>query len=48
MFSSLDIQPGDYLVLKALQPVTLAVSACPDDALPGIKPSDLVVEVVNV
>jgi uncharacterized protein YcgI (DUF1989 family) len=45
MFSSLDIQPGDYLTLKALQPVTLAVSTCPDDSLPGIKPSDLVVEV---
>lgn len=45
MFSSLDIQPGDYLTLKALRPVTLAVSACPDDSLPGIRPSDLVVEV---
>ena len=45
MFSSLDIQPGDYLKLKALRPVTLAVSACPDDTLPGIRPSDLVVEV---
>jgi len=45
MFSSLDIQPGDYLTLKALRPVTLAVSTCPDDSLPGIRPSDLVVEV---
>ena len=45
MFSSLDIQPGDYLTLRALQPVTLAVSTCPDDSLPGIRPSDLVVEV---
>jgi uncharacterized protein YcgI (DUF1989 family) len=47
MFSDLSIQPGDYLVLRALKPVTLAVSACPDDTLPGIKPSDLVVEVMN-
>ena len=47
MFSSLDSQPGDYLVLKALRPVTLAVSACPDDTLPGIEPSDLVVELVS-
>ena len=45
MFSSLDNQPGDYLTLRALQPVTLAVSTCPDDSLPGIRPSDLVVEV---
>jgi uncharacterized protein YcgI (DUF1989 family) len=44
MFSDLSIQPGDYLVLRALRPVTLAVSACPDDTLPGIKPSDLLVE----
>ena len=47
MFSDLNIQPGDYLVLRALRPVTLAVSACPDDTLPGIKPSDLVVEVMK-
>ncbi len=45
MFSSFDIQPGDYLKLRALRPVTLAISACPDDTLPGIRPSDLVVEV---
>jgi len=45
MFSSLDIQPGDYLTLKALRAVISAVSACPDDTLPGIRPSDLVVEV---
>jgi uncharacterized protein YcgI (DUF1989 family) len=45
MFSDLSIQPGDYLVLRALRPVTLAVSACPDDTLPGIKPSDLLVQV---
>jgi uncharacterized protein YcgI (DUF1989 family) len=47
MFSDLSIQPGDYLVLRALRPVTVAVSACPDDTLPGIKPSDLVVEVTK-
>ena len=45
MFSNLDIQPGDYLVLRAIRPVTLAVSACPDDTLPDIRPSDLLVEV---
>jgi uncharacterized protein YcgI (DUF1989 family) len=47
MFSNLDIQPGDYLVLRAIRPVTLAVSACPDDTLPGIRPSDLVVELTK-
>ena len=45
MFSNLDVQPGDYLVLRAIRPVTLAVSACPDDTLPDIRPSDLLVEV---
>jgi uncharacterized protein YcgI (DUF1989 family) len=29
VFSDLSIQPSDYLVLRALRPVTLAVSACP-------------------
>jgi uncharacterized protein YcgI (DUF1989 family) len=47
MFSNLDIQPGDYLVLRAVRPVTLAVSACPDDSLPGIRPSDLLVEMTK-
>ena len=47
MFSSLDIEAGDYLVLRALSPLTLAVSACPDDTLPGIRPSDLEVEVYH-
>jgi len=47
MFSNLDIHPGDYLVLRAIRPVTLAVSACPDDTLPGIRPSDLVVELTK-
>lgn len=47
MFSSLDIQAGDYLILKALRPVTLPASACPDDTLPGIRPSDLAVEVTG-
>jgi uncharacterized protein YcgI (DUF1989 family) len=46
-FSDLNIQPGDYLVLRALRPVTLAISACPDDTLPGIRPSDLKLEVMN-
>jgi aminomethyltransferase len=45
MFSSLAARPGDYLVLRAVRPLTLAVSACPDDTLPGIRPSDLLVEV---
>jgi uncharacterized protein YcgI (DUF1989 family) len=45
MFGPIDIDAGDYLVLRALRPVTLAVSACPDDTLPGMKPGDLVVEV---
>ena len=44
VFSNLNIQPGDNLVLRAIRPVTLAVSACPDDSLPGIRPSDLEVE----
>jgi len=47
MFSNLDIQPGDYLVLRAIRPLTLAVSACPDDTLPGIRPSDLVIELTR-
>lgn len=45
MFGPLDIKAGDYLLLRALRPVTLAVSACPDDTLPGMLPGDLVVEV---
>ena len=47
MFSNLDIQPGDYLVLRAIRPLTLAVSVCPDDTLPGIRPSDLVIELTR-
>ncbi len=44
MFSAVDSRPGDYLTLKALRPVTLAVSTCPDTELQA-NPSDLVVEV---
>jgi uncharacterized protein YcgI (DUF1989 family) len=47
MFRPFDIKPGEYLVLKALRPVTLAVSACPDDTLPGMRPEDLLVEVTR-
>ena len=46
-FSDLNIQPGDYLVLRAVRPVILAVSTCPDDTLPGIRPSNLVIDVMN-
>jgi uncharacterized protein YcgI (DUF1989 family) len=46
-FGSFDIQPGDYLVLRALRPVTLAVSTCPDDTLPGVRPSNLKLEVMK-
>jgi uncharacterized protein YcgI (DUF1989 family) len=46
-FGTFDIQPGDYLVLRALRPVTLGVSACPDDTLPGIRPSNLKLEVTK-
>lgn len=45
MFGPLDIKEGDYLLLKALRPVSFAVSACPDDTLPGSKQASLVVEV---
>jgi uncharacterized protein YcgI (DUF1989 family) len=47
MFRPLDIKPGEYLVLRALRPVTLAVSACPDDTLPGVRPEDLLVEITR-
>jgi uncharacterized protein YcgI (DUF1989 family) len=47
MFSPLDIKPGESLVLRALRPVTLGVSACPDDTLPGMRPADLLVEVTR-
>jgi len=44
--NAMDARPGDYLKLKALRPVTLGVSACPDDTLPGISTfSDLLVEI---
>ena len=42
MFKPLDVKAGDYLILKALRPVSLAVSACPDDNMPGVKPANLV------
>lgn len=45
MFKPLDIKAGDYLLLKALRSVDLAVSACPDDTMAGVKPSSLVVEI---
>lgn len=45
MFKPLDIKPGEYLILKALRPVQLAVSACPDDIMAGVKPAPLLVEV---
>jgi hypothetical protein len=32
-------------VLRALRPVTLAVSACPDDTLPGMRATNLTVEI---
>lgn len=46
VFSEVDSEPGDYLMLKALRPVTLAVSTCPDTELQA-NPSDLVVEVTK-
>jgi len=45
MFGPIDIKAGDYLVLRALRPVTLAISACPDDTLPGMRPANLTVEI---
>jgi uncharacterized protein YcgI (DUF1989 family) len=47
MFRPMDVKPGEYLILRALRPVTLAVSACPDDSLPGMRPEDLLVEVTR-
>ena len=44
VFSEVDSEPGDYLTLKALRPVTLAISTCPDTELQA-NPSDLMVEV---
>jgi len=44
-FDQLEVLPGDYLILRALRPVTVAVSACPDDTLPGIRPAPLLVQV---
>jgi len=44
VFSEVDSEPGDYLTLKALRPVKLAISTCPDTDLQA-NPSDLVVEV---
>jgi len=46
VFSQVDSEPGDYLTLKALRPVTLGISTCPDTELQA-NPSDLVVEVRN-
>lgn len=41
------IAPGDALVLEALRPTAVAVSACPDTEIPGWRPGRLTVEVTR-
>mgnify|MGYP002633500109 CR=1 FL=1 len=40
-----DLNPGDYLSLRALRATAAAVSACPDTEIPGWRAGDLCVEV---
>lgn len=39
------VQPGDFVSFQALEPLLAAVSACPDDELPGWRPARLLATV---
>ncbi|MFN8160811.1 MAG: DUF1989 domain-containing protein [Solirubrobacterales bacterium] len=39
------VKPGDFVSFEALRDVTVALSACPDDTIPGWRPAPLEVEV---
>jgi uncharacterized protein YcgI (DUF1989 family) len=42
---SAEVSPGDFVSFTALKDVRVAVSACPDDAIPGWRPAPLQLEV---
>lgn len=41
------IAPGDAIVLEALRPTAVAISACPDTEIPGWRPGTLIAEVTR-
>jgi uncharacterized protein YcgI (DUF1989 family) len=43
--AGVELEPGDRIVLKALRDVRVAVSACPDTAIPGWRAGELEAEV---
>ncbi|ADB53398.1 urea carboxylase-associated family protein [Conexibacter woesei] len=45
--SASQIAPGDSLVLEALRPTAVAISACPDTEIPGWRPGALLAEVTR-
>jgi uncharacterized protein YcgI (DUF1989 family) len=40
-----EVGPGDFVSFRALRPTTVAVSACPDDTVPGWRAAPLQLEV---
>lgn len=42
------VAPGDAIVLEALRPTAVAVSACPDTGVPGWRPGALTAEATRV